>query len=110
MGEHHEHERAVAWLRLLRLPNFVTVPGDPLAGFALASGFAAGTAAWPVAAAVAASLCIYAAGMQRDSRALTTPKATGQPLDLGTIVLKARQEEVGVSLSMPSVTTTSNDK
>jgi len=63
MGENHEHQRAVAWLRLLRLPNFVTVPGDPLAGFALASGFTAGAAAWPVAAAVGASLCIYAAGM-----------------------------------------------
>jgi 4-hydroxybenzoate polyprenyltransferase len=47
------------WLRLLRLPNWLTVPGEPLAGFFLA-GAGAGTDG---AAAVAAVLLIYGAGM-----------------------------------------------
>ena len=52
----------VAWLRLLRLPNLLTVPGDVLVGFVLAgSGPAMGSTglAW----AVAASLCLYAGGL-----------------------------------------------
>jgi 4-hydroxybenzoate polyprenyltransferase len=50
-----------AWGRLLRLPNLLTVPGDPLAGFLLVTqghgNFLPGL--W----AAAASLCFYAAGL-----------------------------------------------
>lgn len=51
-----------AWLRLLRAPNLATVPGDPLAGFLLATG----GLAWPDARFVlvlAAALLLYAAGL-----------------------------------------------
>ena len=50
----------VAWGRLLRVPNLFTVPGDPVAGFLLASG---GVLGWGVAGGIATSLCLYAAGL-----------------------------------------------
>lgn len=51
-----------AWLRLVRLPNLLTVPGDILAGFLLAP--AAQLADWSqLLLAVPASLLLYAAGL-----------------------------------------------
>ena len=52
------------WLRLLRVPNLLTVPGDVLAGVALAAA-ATGRSPGPVAAALAvsASLCLYGFGL-----------------------------------------------
>ncbi|MFO1489825.1 MAG: UbiA family prenyltransferase [Kiritimatiellia bacterium] len=51
-----------AWMRLFRLPNLVTVPGDPLAGLLLATG-----GVWPgeprAFAVVAAPLFLYCAGL-----------------------------------------------
>jgi len=54
--------RIHAWLQLLRVPNLLTVPGDPLAGYLLATGATIPcTSAWlPV---VLAGLCFYAAGL-----------------------------------------------
>ena len=49
-----------AWLQLFRVPNLFTVPGDPLAGFLIATG---GRLDSRVVCAVLASLCIYAAGL-----------------------------------------------
>ena len=52
------------WFRLVRLPNLLTVPGDPVAGYLLAA--AAGTTpAQPQAlfAAAGASLCLYVFGL-----------------------------------------------
>ncbi|HEX5177203.1 MAG TPA: UbiA family prenyltransferase, partial [Chthoniobacteraceae bacterium] len=49
-----------AWLQLLRAPNLFTVPGDPLAGFLLATFGVLRPAAL---FAVGASLCFYAAGL-----------------------------------------------
>jgi len=48
------------WLQLLRAPNLFTVPGDPLAGFLLASG---GFLDPRAAFAILAALCFYAAGL-----------------------------------------------
>jgi len=48
------------WLQLLRAPNLFTVPGDPLAGFLLASF---GVPGWQMLAAMLASLCLYGAGL-----------------------------------------------
>jgi 4-hydroxybenzoate polyprenyltransferase len=50
-----------AWSRLLRLPNLLTVPGDPIAGFLLVTHGNGRplSAAW----AAAASLCFYVAGL-----------------------------------------------
>jgi len=53
-----------AWLELLRLPNWLTVPGDPLAGFLLAtSGGGEDVALWRVIPAIVAAILVYAAGM-----------------------------------------------
>lgn len=51
-----------AWIRLLRLPNLVTVPGDPLAGYLLAAGPAASFGR-PLALALSISLLLYASGL-----------------------------------------------
>jgi len=53
-----------AWLQLVRLPNLLSVPGDPWAGLALAgvaAGVLPGSASFVFAALT--SLCLYAAGL-----------------------------------------------
>lgn len=55
--------RVRIWLTALRAPNLLTVPGDPLAGFLLASWPGVGPSApspWP---SLLASLCLYCAGL-----------------------------------------------
>ena len=49
-----------AWAQVLRLPNLFTVPGDALAGLALASDGLPGAAAWAAGGAV---LLIYCGGL-----------------------------------------------
>lgn len=58
----------LAWLQLLRAPNLLTVPGDPIAGFFLASIYVTHMGLPPVSLAyllpaVAASLLLYMAGL-----------------------------------------------
>jgi 4-hydroxybenzoate polyprenyltransferase len=48
------------WLQLLRAPNLLTVPGDPVAGYLLACFGVVEGKLWP---AIAASLCFYAGGL-----------------------------------------------
>jgi len=51
-----------AWLRLLRVPNFLTIPGDLLAGFLLAPVSASGN--WGnLLLAIPTGLLLYAAGL-----------------------------------------------
>src|SRR5438132_6940273 len=51
-----------AWLQLVRAPNLFTVPGDPLAGYLLASpGGARPSGA--LFCVIAASLCLYTYGL-----------------------------------------------
>ncbi|NLE57575.1 MAG: UbiA family prenyltransferase [Planctomycetes bacterium] len=55
-----------AWLQMLRPPNLLTVPGDPLAGYLLASttaGAAAHVGLGPVVLAAIAGLLLYAGGL-----------------------------------------------
>jgi len=59
MPRFHNASLPRAWLQLLRAPNLLTVPGDPLAGFLLAAGEVR-PEAWT---AMAASLCFYCAGL-----------------------------------------------
>lgn len=65
MNSNAEHtvRRWLAWARLIRPPNLLTVPGDPLAGCLLAAtgGRAADVSA--AAPTVAAALAIYMAGL-----------------------------------------------
>lgn len=77
------------WLSLLRLPNLLTVPGDPLAGALLAAAAAAQpvswAALWPV---LGACLCLYAAGLlgndyaDRQEDARTRPE---RPIPSGAV-------------------------
>ena len=63
MSSNGRRSTIAAWLQLLRVPNLLTVPGDPLAGFLLAC--AAGARGTIAAAATAAgvSLLLYSAGL-----------------------------------------------
>jgi 4-hydroxybenzoate polyprenyltransferase len=61
--------KAAAWLQLLRLPNLFTVPGDPLAGYVLASGivpFLMNHVEWDaikLLGCMAVSILLYSAGL-----------------------------------------------
>ena len=53
-----------AWLQLLRAPNLLTVPGDPIVGYFLVRSQVGGPVeAAPVALAAAAAVGLYAAGL-----------------------------------------------
>lgn len=52
-----------AWLRLLRVPNLFTVPGDSLAGFLLACAAGASGDVRSAVLAAGASLCLYMVGL-----------------------------------------------
>ncbi|MBT3294916.1 MAG: UbiA family prenyltransferase [Verrucomicrobia bacterium] len=52
-----------AWLQLIRLPNLLTVPGDPLAGACLALAIQGGGRLTPALMVGAASLAFYTAGL-----------------------------------------------
>lgn len=54
------HKSILAYMRLFRLPNLFTVPGDPVAGFLLASG---GTLSPQLLPLGAAALALYMAGL-----------------------------------------------
>lgn len=61
MAESLSKKTAMAWLQLLRVPNLLTVPGDPLAGFLLS--VRGGPLRVGALFALAASLCFYGAGL-----------------------------------------------
>ena len=76
-----------AWLRLLRAPNLLTVPGDPVAGFLLASADRV-VEPGPLLAAIGASLCFYGAGLVTNDLAdLAEDRRDrpGRPLPAGDI-------------------------
>jgi hypothetical protein len=52
-----------AWGRLLRLPNLLTVPGDPLVGFVIVAGAGFSWANPALWAAMGASVLLYASGL-----------------------------------------------
>ncbi len=67
-----------AWLELLRAPNLLTAPGDALAGFALAGG---ALGQWrALAAAGAAGLALYAAGLAFNDYADRAEDARERPM------------------------------
>jgi len=73
------------WGRLLRVPNLFTVPGDPLAGFLLASG---GVLAWRAAGAAGAALLLYAAGLLLNDwfdRAVDAEERPERPIPSGAV-------------------------
>lgn len=92
------------WFRLVRLPNLLTVPGDPVAGFLLA---AAGVSPQPrlaaLLAAAGASLCLYVFGLiLNDIVDVETDRAErpGRPLPSGQITVpQARMAAIAMGLS-----------
>ena len=87
--------RLQTWLQLFRAPNLFTVPGDPIAGYVLASFGALEPA---LLLAVVASLCLYAAGLldndladlaedraERPQRPL--PSGAARPLTVAIVAL-----------------------
>jgi 4-hydroxybenzoate polyprenyltransferase len=88
----------------VRLPNLLTVPGDPVAGFLLASAFAAGRPeAKPLFAAVGASLCLYVFGLiLNDLVDIETDRRERpeRPLPSGAITVpQARMAAIAMALS-----------
>ncbi|MCK5849930.1 MAG: UbiA family prenyltransferase [Kiritimatiellae bacterium] len=51
------------WLQLVRLPNLLTVPGDPIAGFMLAGLAGAELHPTAIVPCIASSVCLYTAGI-----------------------------------------------
>ena len=87
----HKASGARAWLALLRVPNLLTVPGDPLAGAMLAMAERGWTEAIPWAAA-ASSVFLYAAGLiDNDLADLDEDRRErpGRPLPSGAVSARA---------------------
>jgi 4-hydroxybenzoate polyprenyltransferase len=89
------------WIRLFRLPNLLTVPGDQTAGFCLAGGLASGRV-YGLACAMGAGLCLYAAGLATNDLADTHEDVSERPWrPLATGLLnRAKVEWVVVLLLM----------
>ena len=68
-----------AWGQLLRLPNLLTVPGDPIVGFLLAGGTIAGGGWQCLSLAAAVSLMLYAAGLIQNDLAHLPEDARKRP-------------------------------
>jgi hypothetical protein len=80
-----------AWLQLFRPPNLVTVPGDPAAGFLLASVGGFDGSPLSLAAVIPSSLCLYAAGLlQNDCADLEEDQADrpDRPLPAGSVPIQ----------------------
>ena len=92
------------WFKLVRLPNLLTVPGDPAAGFLLASaGQPQSPGLLALAAAAGASLCLYAFGLiLNDLMDLETDlrERPERPLPAGEITApQARMAAIAMALS-----------
>ncbi len=58
-----KHSINIAWAQLVRLPNLLTVPGDPLAGYLLIASIGGVTTPINAAICCAAAIFLYAAGL-----------------------------------------------
>jgi 4-hydroxybenzoate polyprenyltransferase len=97
-------EQYLPWLRLVRLPNLLTVPGDPVAGFLLASsGVQTPPAPLALAAVAGAALCLYAFGLMLNDLmdvAADQLERPERPLPAGEInVSQARLAAIALALS-----------
>ncbi|MEI7437383.1 MAG: UbiA family prenyltransferase [bacterium] len=82
----NQNRAGCVWLELLRAPNLLTVPGDVLAGFALAGG---AQGQWPVlVVAGGAGLALYVAGLAINDyadRAEDFRERPGRPIPSGRL-------------------------
>lgn len=87
MVERRRHSSVRDWLHLLRAPNLLTVPGDPLAGFLLAAGQRE-TPDIRLLLVVVAAVMFYAAGLVMNDlfdRAVDQRERPTRPLVAGRI-------------------------
>ena len=92
-----------AWLQLLRVPNLLTVPGDPLAGGLLAAG-GIGASVWLLT--VPAGVLLYAFGLiVNDLRDLREDRVErpGRPLPSGRITPAAARAAAAVLATLALV-------
>ncbi len=90
------------WLELIRVPNLLTVPGDPLAG-ALVASAGAGVPAGVAACAMGASLCLYAAGLLHNDWCdleIDRRERPGRPLPRGAVRVGAAMAAAAVLASL----------
>jgi len=91
------------WFRLVRLPNLLTVPGDPVAGFLLASAGGPHGSLTVLIAAAGVSLSLYLFGLiLNDLLDLETDarERPGRPLPAGEITVpQARMAAIAMGLS-----------
>jgi len=80
-----------AWGQLLRLPNLLTAPGDPIAGYLLAGAGAqagVGEITWRIIPAACASLLLYATGLVQNDladRRLDARQRPDRPIPSGAV-------------------------
>ncbi len=93
------------WFRLVRLPNLLTVPGDPVAGYLLAAAAASALHPKPALlfAAAGASLCLYVFGVIfNDLVDIETDRCERpeRPLPAGEVTVpQARMAAIAMALS-----------
>jgi 4-hydroxybenzoate polyprenyltransferase len=76
-----------AWLELLRVPNLLTVPGDPLAGYLLSGGVAV-SGHFHVVPVALSSICLYCFGLIMNDLAdseIDRCERPGRPIPSGRI-------------------------
>lgn len=96
--------RARAWGELLRLPNLLTVPGDPAVGFLLTAGVG-GSSVSRLLAAMWTALCLYAAGLILNDlmdHEVDLRERPGRPIPSGRI--PARQAALALALAFYGAT------
>jgi 4-hydroxybenzoate polyprenyltransferase len=87
----------MAWCCLVRLPNLLTVPGDVLAGFAVASALGGGSGYAGLVAVMGAVVLLYAAGLVLNDLldlAEDAEARPGRPLPSGAISIGAARRAV----------------
>lgn len=92
------------WFRLFRLPNLLTVPGDPIAGFMLATlGQMERIQMLPLLSVMAAALCFYVFGLLVNDMVdveIDRTERPDRPLPAGEITLpQARMAAFAAALS-----------
>jgi len=83
--------RVRAWLELVRLPNLLTVPGDPIAGYLLSGGHTAKGVIHVLPVALS-SLCFYCFGLLLNDLAdanVDKAERPGRPIPSGRVRLPA---------------------
>lgn len=86
------NESLKSWLRLIRLPNLLTVPGDVLAGFFLAGGASCAGGAGRLGYVLGAALTLYIVGLLLNDvfdRDVDAKERPDRPIPSGAVPVRA---------------------